>query len=192
MKNWLHLYTEHIRHCMRQEKLRLRQNIQDIRSWIKTKPKDAKQSQPQTMPSQTPRKPKTQKPLHKFFRNPPTSTDITPKATDKTRTPTMLTRLRKSVHNAFIQTTLRIKHKTSHKAKAKEPQDSQLVTKKMFTTVTHDNHIPASHYGVKRNTTGLEKARGIKKFTRWRTSNTYSNTTRQDTEDVIKERNIGK
>ena len=75
MKKWLHLHTEHIRHCMKQEKLRLRQKIPDIRTWFKAKSKDDTQTQPQRDVSKTQHKQRTQKLLHRFFNKAPTCTD---------------------------------------------------------------------------------------------------------------------
>ena len=87
MKKWLHLHTEHIRHCMKQEKLRLRQKIPDIRSWFKAKPKEDIQIQPQNETLNTRHKQKTQKLLHRFFNNAPKSTDTKLKAQKKPQIP---------------------------------------------------------------------------------------------------------
>ena len=193
MKKWLHLHTEHIRHCMRQEKSRLRQNIQDIRSWLKATPKDAKQLKSQPMLTNAPRKPKLQKPLHRFFSNSSKSTDIKSNVTKKTRETTVMSRLRTSVHNAYIQTTLRIKHKRSHQVPPKEHQELNLVEKMPCTKETNVIQTPESHHSVKRNTTGSDIARSIKKFTRWRwPSASNKNKTKQVTGELTMGRGIGK
>ena len=169
MKKWLHLYTEHIRHCMKQEKLRLRQKLTDIRSWFKAKPKEDIQIQPQNEISNTRHKQKTQKLLHRFFNTAPKSTGTkASKAQKCTKNTNAAYRLRTPLHTAYIQTTLRLKQKKSHQAPSGEHHELNLVKKMTHTNENSNLSTREAHHFEKRNTTRLVKARGIKKFTRWR------------------------